>query len=261
MRNFDNDVLTKGSAGTCGKLGARAGAGAWNSGSWNPSSKSSKSPSASAPSSKSSKSSPKSSSSSSSPSASSPSSSSLSAASGGGVRPALDGADGSAVLEGCRFIRGEFGVDSAGDTGGRSTKNDARSTTKCSLNFRDLYIVPELPPSSVSPSGLTTKSAGASALRFSKNSSECGPESPGASSTTVLGMTGDLGALSAVDDASLLFFSWIAISSGSASPSLKRYASVPGTSPYDGSSSTFSTRVLGIGDVPGLRGADCASEK
>lgn len=51
-----------------------------------------------------------------------------------------------------------------------------------------------------------------------------------------------------------------AISSGSASCSLFSYASVPGTSPYDGSLSTSSTRVLGTGELtPGLVGADCAS--
>jgi len=51
-------------------------------------------------------------------------------------------------------------------------------------------------------------------------------------------------------DAKSLGSGIMATSSGTASAVLISYASVPGTSPWEGSSSTFSTRVRGIGEVP-----------
>lgn len=114
-----------------------------------------------------------------------------------------------------------------------------------------------MPPSPplTEPSDFKTRSGFASAFRRSSKMAECGPgPSPGASSTTVAGMS------LAVVDVEMEGFRELesattAISSGTASPSRSLYASVPGTSPYDGLLSTLSTRVLGIG----LAGADWAS--
>ena len=116
------------------------------------------------------------------------------------------------------------------------------------VSLRDLYTsVPVAPPSDL-PSAFRTRSGGGSdRCFFSGCVSE--PAVSSVSSTTVLGM----GIPPGGDFTSSLrgcegFSGMMAISSGSASSSLLRYASVPGTSPYDGSSLTFSTLVLGMGE-------------
>lgn len=110
------------------------------------------------------------------------------------------------------------------------------------------------------PSGFLTKSGAASALRASSlKPSVLEPGESAVSSTTVLGTAECSGV--ARSSVSVLVSGTMVTSSGAASTTRFSKASVPGTSPYDGFSSTFSTLVMGIGDVGPALAADCASEK
>jgi len=213
--------------------------GADAAGSWKPSSNSPKS-SPSAPSSKSSKSSPKS-------SASSPPS-----------KSALRGPGEKAC--GLLLERAVWGVFKAGDIG---ESTDRQPDCNFALREDNYYTsVPVVEPSGLPSAAFNTRSGGGSdRCFFSGCVSE--PAVSSVSSTTVLGMGCPPGGGDATASSRGAALSGMtAISSGSASPSLLRYASVPGTSPYEGSLLTFSTRVLGIGEfLCDSEGADWASEK
>ncbi len=206
-----------------------------------PSSNSPKSSASAPPSSKSSKSSPKSSAS------SSPS------------RPAPNDA-------GLLLDRAVLGVFNGGDIGVSTNCQWAGGRELERRKGKKGYTsVPVMlsPLSSTLPSAFNTRSGGGSALCFFSGCSR-DPSESGDSSTTVLGMGCPPGERSSSSPlaAFLIWSGMMAISSGAASPSLRRYASVPGTSPYDGSSLTFSTLVLGMGEFRcDSDGTDWASEK
>jgi hypothetical protein len=154
----------------------------------------------------------------------------------------------------------ELGDLIPGDAKGLSSTRD-KSQSNCGAAQEDLVAVPVDSPvvsswpgivfASAEPSGFRTKSGVASALcAFSWKWWVLEPGSSTVSSTTVLGTLCLLGVVSPSSAlTSCLWLGMTAISSGFASPVRLAYASVPGTSPYDGSSSIFSTRVLGMGEL------------